>query len=62
MCKVMEEMREEAVERDKVERVKRLIKLGKLTLEEIADTMELTLDKVKEISWVCQLKCVSSFF
>ena len=43
-------MREEAVERDKVERVKRLIKLGKLTLEEIADTMELTLDKVKEIS------------
>ena len=56
MCKVMEEMREEAVERDKVERVKRLIKL------EIADTMELTLDKVKEISWVCQLKCVSSFF
>ena len=50
MCKVMEDMREEAVEKDKIERVKRLLKLGKLSLEEIADTMELTIDKVKEIS------------
>ena len=50
MCKIMEDMREEAVEKDKIERVKRLLKLGKLSLEEIADTMELTIDKVKEIS------------
>ena len=50
VCKVMEDMREEAVEKDKIERVKRLLKLGKLSLEEIADTMELTIDKVKEIS------------
>ncbi len=46
----MEDMREEAIEKDKIERVKKLLKLRKLTLEEIADTMEMNIDKVREIS------------
>jgi len=50
VCKVMEDMREEAIEKDKIERVKKLLKLRKLTLEEIADTMEMNIDKVREIS------------
>lgn len=50
VCKVMEDMREDAIEKDKIERVKKLLKLRKLTLEEIADTMEMNIDKVREIS------------
>ena len=54
MCKVMEDMRkeaaEQAVERDRLDRAKSLLKIGKLSLEEIANVMELSIDKVKELS------------
>ena len=53
MCKIMEDMRNEAAqkaEQDKAERTAfHLIKLGKMTLEEIAGATELSLDIVKEL-------------
>ncbi len=57
MCKIMEDMRNEAAreaaqkaEQDKAKKTAvRLIKLGKMTLEEIAEATELTLDMVKEL-------------
>ena len=54
MCKVMEDMRkeaaEQAVERDRINRAKNLLKIGKLSLEEIANAMELSVEKVKELA------------
>ena len=54
MCKVMEDMRNEsaraAVENRNVEVAKSLLKLGKLTLEEIAASAGLTIERVKELS------------
>lgn len=50
MCKVMEDMREEAVERDRIDRTRSLLKIGKLTLEEISEAMQLSIEKVKEIA------------
>ena len=49
MCKIMEDMRNKA-EQDKAKKTAvRLIKLGKMTLEEIAEATELSLDIVKEL-------------
>ena len=49
MCKIMEDMRNEA-ELNKAKRTAaHLIKLGKMTLEEIAEATELSLDVVKEL-------------
>ena len=49
MCKIMEDMRNEA-EQNKAKRTAvHLIKLGKMTLEEIAEATELSLDIVKEL-------------
>lgn len=54
MCKAMEDMRkeaaEQAVEQEKISRVKNLLKLGKLSFEEIANVMELSVEKVKELA------------
>ena len=50
MCKVMEDMRQEAVERDRIDRAKSLLRIGKLSLEEIANAMELSVEKVKELA------------
>ena len=53
MCKIMEDMRNEAAQ--KAEQVKEkktavhLIKLGRMTLEEIAEATELSLDIVEEL-------------
>lgn len=50
MCKVMEDMRNEAVEQDRVTRVKNLLELGKLSFEEISLVMDLSIDKIREIA------------
>ena len=54
MCKVMEDMRNEtakaAVEKRNVEVAKTLLKLGKLTIEEIASSAGLTIERVKELA------------
>ena len=42
MCKVMEDMRNEAVEKRNIEFANTLLKLGKLTVEEIAASAGLT--------------------
>ncbi len=53
MCKIMEDMRNEAAQKAEQNKAKRtavhLIKLGKMTLEEIAEATELSLDIVKEL-------------
>ena len=49
MCKILEDMRNE-VEQNKAKKTAvHLIKLGKMTLEEIAEATELSLDEVKEL-------------
>lgn len=50
MCKVIEDMRKEAVEMVQIEHAENLLKLGKLSFEEIADAVGLTLEEVKEIA------------
>lgn len=54
MCKVMEDMRraaaEQAVEQDRLDRARRLLQIGKLSLDEIANAMELSIETVKELS------------
>ncbi len=54
MCKVMEKMRSEAAneasEKTKIQLAINLIQLGKLSLEEIANAVELSIDKVRELS------------
>ena len=53
MCKIMEDMRNEAAREAAQNKAKRtavhLIKLGKMTLEEISEATELSLDIVKEL-------------
>lgn len=54
MCKVMEDMRlsvaEETAERTKIESAMNLLKLGKLTVEEIANSIGLSIEKVAELA------------
>lgn len=50
MCKIMEDMRNEA-ELNKAKKMAiRMIKAGKMSLEDIADYTELSLDKIKELA------------
>ena len=50
MCKIMEDMRNEA-ELNKAKRMAiRMIKAGKMSLEDIADYTELSLDTIKELA------------
>ena len=49
MCKIMEHMRNEAVQNKAKKTAVHLIKLGKMSLEEIAEATELSLDTVKEL-------------
>ena len=46
MCKVMEDMREET----KIEAAINLLKLGKLSIEEIAKAIGLSVEKVSELA------------
>ena len=52
MCKMLEDMRNEAAQKAEQDKAKktavRLIKLGKMTLEEIAEATELSLDILNE--------------
>ena len=54
MCKVLEDMRNEAaksaVEKRNIEFSSTLLKLGKLTIEEIAESAGLTIDRVRELA------------
>ncbi|MBQ4487567.1 MAG: hypothetical protein II936_11255 [Oscillospiraceae bacterium] len=50
MCKVIEDMRKEAIEYDRVEIAKDMIKDGMLSLEQIAHYSRLALEKVKELA------------
>ena len=54
MCKVMEDMRNEtakkAAEQEKLNIAQSLIKMGKLSLEEIAASVELSIDRIKELA------------
>ena len=51
MCKIMEDMKNEAAhkaEREKaIKSARAILALGKLSYEEIADSLELTVDEVK---------------
>ena len=53
MCKIMEDMRNEAAQKAEQNKAKKtavyLIQLGKMTLEEIAEATELSLDIIKEL-------------
>lgn len=49
MCKIMEDMRNEAVQNKAKKTAVHLIKLGKMSLEEISEATELPLDTVKEL-------------
>lgn len=49
ICKVMEDMRNEAVRRNSLETAMSLLLLGKLTYAEIAQATKLTVDEVEEL-------------
>ena len=54
MCKIMEDMRNEAAQQAEQNKAKkmaiRMIKAGKMSLEDIADYTELSLDTIKELA------------
>ena len=49
MCKVMEEMRNEAERENSLETARCLLMIGKLTYEEIAQATKLTVDEVRAL-------------
>ena len=50
MCRVMEEMRDDAIHDRNVEMAEKLIKRGRDSLEEIAELTELTMEEVEELA------------
>ena len=50
MCKVLEDMRNETAMHEREEMAKRLIAQGKLSIEDIAEVAELSIDKIRELS------------
>ena len=50
MCKAMDDMRAEAVMRDRIENAKKMIDDGKLSLEDISKYSALSLEKVRELA------------
>ena len=50
MCKVMEDMRNEVAEKMKIEIAQRLLKQGKLSIEEIANAATLSLEQVRGLA------------
>lgn len=50
MCKIMEDMRNETAEQTKIESAVNLLKLGKLSIEEIANSIGLSIEKVAELA------------
>lgn len=49
MCRAMEEMRNEATRENALEIARSLLRIDKLTYEEIAQATKLTVDEVKEL-------------
>ena len=49
MCRVMEDMRNETAREEGIAMAQRLLKLGKLSYEEIAETAVLTVEEVKAL-------------
>ncbi len=49
MCRVMEDMRNETAREERIAMAQRLLKLGKLSYEEIAETAVLTVEEVKAL-------------
>lgn len=52
----METIRNEGIEQEKTETVKRLLRLGKYSMEDISAVTELPIDKIKEISDMQMIK------
>lgn len=50
MCEIWDEVRNEAVEKVSVEHARKMLRNGKLSLEEIAECSGLSLDKVRELA------------
>ena len=50
MCDILDEMRNEAVFKDRIENAKKMIKDGSLPLEKIAEFSGLSIDKVRELA------------
>ena len=49
MCRAMEDMRNETAREERIAMAQRLLKLGKLSYEEIAETAVLTVEEVKAL-------------
>lgn len=49
MCKLLEEMREEAAEKTAVTAAKRMLERGRDTCEEIAELLELPVEEVQKL-------------
>ena len=50
MCDILDEMRNEAVEKANIEHAKKMIEIGKLTIDEIVLCSGLSIDKVRELA------------
>ena len=50
MCDILDEMRNETALRTRIETAEKMIKSGKLTIEEIAEYSGLSTEKVREIA------------
>lgn len=49
MCRVMEEMRNQAAREKMVSIARRMLRTGKYTYEDIADVLEISVDEVKAL-------------
>lgn len=50
MCDILDEMRNEAVLKDRIENAKKMIEIGKMSIEEIALCSGLSIEKVRELA------------
>ena len=50
MCKVIEEMRNETAERERVTIAQSLLRIGKLSMDEIAASVQLSVERIQEIA------------
>ena len=50
MCDILDEMRNEAIEKDRIANAKRMIDSDKLSLDEIAEFSGLSIEKVRELA------------
>ena len=50
MCDIWDEVRNEGIEKHKIETAQKMIKDGELPLEKIAEYSGLSLDKVRELA------------